>query len=143
MKLFDKTLTQLERALDVRLARQNVLASNLANVDTPGFTPKDVDFARSFSAATAPLAGPEGGVILPAGGTADPRHIPVDGPGGAANLTLVQASSGVSPGLDGNGVDLDRTMTDLAQNALQYGAAARAAARKLALLRLVASDGQG
>ena len=140
MKLFDKTLTHVERALDLRLARQNVLASNLANVDTPGFTPKDVDFARSFAAATS---GAGNAAALPAQAATDARHIPVDTSAGAANLTLVQSAASVSPGLDGNGVDLDRTMTDLAQNALQYGAAARAASRKLALLRLVASDGQG
>jgi flagellar basal-body rod protein FlgB len=43
--------------------------------------------------------------------------------------------------LDGNTVDLDRTMVAMAENALQYGASARAAGRKLAILKYVASDG--
>ena len=47
-----------------------------------------------------------------------------------------------APGLDGNAVDLDRTMGAIAENAIQYGAAAKAAAKKLAILRYVASDGQ-
>jgi flagellar basal-body rod protein FlgB len=38
-------------------------------------------------------------------------------------------------------VDLDRTMGAIAENAIQYGAAAKAAAKKLAILRYVASDG--
>ncbi len=142
MKLFDKTLTQVERALDVRLARQNVLAGNLANVDTPGYVPQDVDFRASLAAAQG-----TGNARLPAASSAAPRvgHLPVgpSGAGGSAGVSLVQSRAAVQPGLDGNGVDLDRTMTDLAQNALQYGAAARAAQKKLALLRLVASDGQG
>jgi hypothetical protein len=50
MKVFDNTLARLERALDVRLIRQNVLAANVANVDTPGFRPKDVDFTAAMSA---------------------------------------------------------------------------------------------
>lgn len=141
MKLFDKTLTQVERALDVRLARQNVLAGNLANVDTPGYTPRDVDFGASLAAAQGTA---NARTALPASAAPRAGHLPVQpgGSGGPSNVTLVQSNAAVNPGLDGNGVDLDRTMTDLAQNALQYGAAARAAQKKLALLRLVASDGQ-
>ena len=40
-------------------------------------------------------------------------------------------------------VDLDRTMVALAENGLQYGASARAAGKKLAILRYVSSDGNG
>ncbi len=39
MRIFDATLSTLERSLDVRLARQAVLAGNVANADTPGFNP--------------------------------------------------------------------------------------------------------
>jgi flagellar basal-body rod protein FlgB len=46
-------------------------------------------------------------------------------------------------GLDGNGVDLDRTMVELSRNALLYGASSRSAGKKLAILRYVASDGVG
>ena len=42
---------------------------------------------------------------------------------------------------DGNRVDLDRTMTALAENGLEYSAGSRAASKKLAILRYVASDG--
>ena len=42
---------------------------------------------------------------------------------------------------DGNAVDLDRAMVALAQNGLQYAASAKAAGKKLAILRYVASDG--
>ena len=45
--------------------------------------------------------------------------------------------------IDGNGVDLDRTMAGMAENAIQYGASARAAGKKLAILRYVAGDGGG
>ena len=48
MKIFDRTLGTLERALDARLLRHNVLAGNLANADTPGFVPRDVDFAAAM-----------------------------------------------------------------------------------------------
>jgi flagellar basal body rod protein FlgB len=45
--------------------------------------------------------------------------------------------------LDGNRVDLDRTMAELATNGMQYNAGARVAGKKLAILRYVSSDGNG
>ncbi len=58
----------------------------------------------------------------------------------ASDLPLT-AASGSAPGIDGNAVDADRALVALAENALQYGAVARAAGKKLAILRYVASDG--
>ncbi len=136
MKLFDKTLTTLQQSLDVRLLRQNVLAGNLANVDTPGFMPRDVNFELAMSEAAqqaVPVA-----TEAPA-----PGHLPLAQSAtetSVASSAIVQAP-GAAPGIDGNGVDLDRTMVSLAQNGLQYGASARAAGKKLAILRYVASDG--
>lgn len=121
MKLFDNALTVLERALDVRLYRQNVLASNAANIDTPGFEEKDVDFGQAMKGTLGE-------------------------PGEIRRSTMEAATEAVEgdpKSLDGNNVDLDRTMTALAENGLQYGTAARAAGKKLALLKYVASDGQG
>jgi flagellar basal-body rod protein FlgB len=140
MKVFDTTLARLERALDVRLVRQNVLSTNVANVDTPGFKPKDVDFtasmvaiegsARNESGVSQPTSPTVGGSAVESSSLAI-RELPiVDVPAGGASF-------------DGNTVDLDRTMVAMAENALQYSAAARAAGKKLAILRYVASDGNG
>ena len=137
MKLFDKTLTTLEKSLDVRLLRQNVLSGNLANANTPAYQPREVDFSTAMAAARKETFGLTQ--------TRD-THIPVvqspqeslaDAPG------VIFQETGAAPGIDGNSVDLDRTMVDLAQNAMQYGAATRAAGKKLAILRYVASDGVG
>ena len=133
MKIFDSTLNTLERSLDVRLTRHNVLAGNLANVDTPGYKPKDVDFAAAMSAAGA---GPSG---LSA---TDGGHLGALGGGMGDDIPLVEGG-GESAGMDGNRVDLDRTMASLAENGMQYGASARAASKKLAILRYAAGDGQG
>jgi flagellar basal-body rod protein FlgB len=140
MKVFDSTLSHLERALDVRLVRQNVLGANVANVDTPGFRPKDVDFAASMAA------------IDGAGRSADGVPQPSLSPAGevesqqsgiaAKDLPIVDVPAG-GASFDGNTVDLDRTMVAMAENALQYGASARAAGKKLAILRYVVSDGNG
>ncbi|WP_373049442.1 flagellar basal body rod protein FlgB [Vulgatibacter sp.] len=132
MKLFDPTLAQLESALDVRMIRHNVLAGNLANADTPGYVAQDLDFARAMAAAVAsPASAP-----LPSEG-----HIPLATAGGGTVESAAVLAAGGSPGHDGNSVDTDRTLAALAENGLQYGAAAKTAARKLAILRYVASDG--
>jgi flagellar basal-body rod protein FlgB len=140
MRVFDSTLSHLERSLDVRLVRQNVLSADVANVDTPGFKPKDVDFTATMAAIEG-AARDEGGVSLPTpptlGGTTS------DSNGIAANdLPIVDVPAG-GASLDGNTVDLDRTMVAMAENALQYAASARAAGKKLAILRYVVSDGNG
>jgi flagellar basal-body rod protein FlgB len=144
MKLFDTTLARLERSLDVRLARHNVLSGNIANVDTPGYNAKDVDFKAAMAAAGN--GAPAGSAETMTLAATDEGHL---GPGavsagshGAADIPLIDAA-GSAPSMDGNKVDLDRTMVALAENGLQYGASARAAGKKLAILRYVASDGNG
>jgi flagellar basal-body rod protein FlgB len=135
MKIFDSTLKTLERSLDVRLSRHNVLAGNLANVDTPGYKPKDVDFVTAMSSAGV---GGAGAVAITSAG-----HMASGGAMGSTDDVPVLEVPGESPGMDGNGVDLDRTMASLAENGMQYGASARAASKKLAILRYAAGDGQG
>ena len=137
MRIFDATMSTLERALDVRLSRQTVLAGNLANANTPGFVPRELDFEAAMAAATtpsapAPLAAARPG-DLPLGATAKAPGAPEE---------FVFEQSGSSPGLDGNAVDLDQASASIAENSLQYGAAAKAIAKKLAILKYAASDGQ-
>lgn len=142
MKLFDTTLKKLESSLDARLERQNVLAGNLANVDTPGYLPRELDFEAAMAAAQAPasLAAPTPPSSPPVEG-----HLSVEsgGPMAAATNSQVKVAEGMKGGLDGNGVDLDKTMVELSRNALLYGAAAKATSKKLAILRYVATDGMG
>lgn len=141
MKIFDATLKTLEQSLDVRLVEQNVLAANVANVDTPGYKPKELDFSAAMAAARA-----SGGAEAMA--TTVPNHMGANGASVGQNSTvgiataLINDGKGLtSPSFDGNGVDLDRTMAGMAENGLQYGASARAAAKKLAILRYVVADG--
>lgn len=132
MKIFNE-LGTLERALDVRGQRHTVLAGNLANADTPGFAPLDVDFEDAMAAGELAAGG------AAAGGDASAAERAA---GMAAAPRSAEELAGL-PGLDGNSVDVDKTMIALAENGMQYGAAARAASKKLGILRYVASDGVG
>ena len=130
-------MSTLERALDVRLSRQTVLAGNLANANTPGFVPRELDFEAAMAAATTPAAQEPVTAAragdLPLGASAARPGAPEE---------FVFAQTGASPGLDGNAVDLDQASATIAENSLQYGAAAKAISKKLAILRYAASDGQ-
>lgn len=142
MKIFDATLKTLEHALDVRLVEQNVLAGNVANIDTPGYKPKELDFSAAMAAARA--SGGAESLATTSANHMGPNGVSVGDGGGATGIatSLINEGKGTtSPSFDGNAVDLDRTMAGMAENALQYGASARAAAKKLAILRYVVGDG--
>ena len=140
MKIFDTTLTRLEQSLDVRLVEHNVLAGNVANADTPGFRPKELDFTQAMAAAQQ---------VSVTDGMAATNAAHMDASGGAldgsratnAATMMIKQGGGSSPSIDGNEVDVERMMAGLAENGLQYGASAKAAGKKLAILRYVVSDG--
>jgi len=141
MKLFDTTFTKLQSALDVRLERQNVLNGNIANVDTPGYLPRELDFNQALAAAEARTPNSSIAHQQPVGEgqiALDPVQ-----QNGADPQSFVRVATEFQGGLDGNGVDLDKTMVELARNSLLYGAAAKAVSKKMAILRYVATDGVG
>ena len=132
MKLYGGSLETLEHALDVRGQRHTVLAGNLANADTPGFSPVDIPFEQAMQDAARAAA--DADAAEASGETASaPRP-----------LESVESDAlATAAGLDGNRVDVDRTLAALAENGLQYTASARAAGKELAILRYVVSDGAG
>ena len=147
MKLFDGPLTTLEHSLDVRARRHEVLSGNLANIDTPGYVAKDLDFETAMAQLTRTDSRAGTGVVGDAGfsgaagfSVGDGAFDPADSVG---RSDAGDADHLHSNGLDGNTVDLDRTMAALAENGLQYGASARMASKHLAMLRTVINDGNG
>lgn len=142
MKLFDTTIAKLQSALDVRLERQNILNGNIANIDTPGYLPRELDFDKALAAAERTERHSDSPVSI---SSAREGHLPVESPRtlGSTSSEFVHVATELQGGLDGNGVDLDKTMVELARNSLLYGAAAKAVGKKLALLRYVATDGIG
>lgn len=119
-------VSPLARALNYHLERHNVLTSNVANVDTPGFKPRELlrteDTGQNLTVART-----------------DPGHLNRGGTNGPSRI--VQDNS-LPAGLDGNAVSLDREMARIAANDLRYAGAAKIVTRQLAMLRYAASDGQ-
>ena len=141
MKLFDATFNTLTRTMDVRMIRQSMLNNNVANVDTPTYVPQEVDFNAAM-AMTIPeeerrLNSTQNNHI---GEMPDSAELMFEFDGGYGEIPTYFDRS-AEPSTDGNQVDIDTTMSHLAQNAIQYNAAARSIAKKLSLLKYVSSDG--
>ena len=142
MKLFDSAYKTMLRTMDVRMIRQTMLNNNIANADTPNYIPQEVDFNGAMKAAMpgedATLNGTDSLHIMEA---PDSTDLLFDFEGGYGEIPTYFDRE-AEPGVDGNQVDIDTTMSHLAQNAIQYNAAARSIAKKLSLLKYVSTDGQ-
>jgi flagellar basal-body rod protein FlgB len=105
------------QALTLRAERQRLIASNIANADTPGYQARDMNFAQALQQATSGMA--SAGTMQ----ATQPGHMqPAGGPGGDANLQYALPSQ---TNLDRNTVDLDRERASFADNSLKYEAALR------------------
>lgn len=103
------------QALKLRSERQRLIASNIANADTPGYVARDMDFASALRAATG--SGP-----APLAATA-PGHL-----GGLPGTALDPALRYATPSqtsLDRNTVDMDRERASFADNSVKYEATLR------------------
>ncbi len=93
-------------------ARQKLVASNIANADTPGFKTKDIDFQAEFRSLI---------------GGGDPK---------------VQEVTGLEPKHDGNNVNVDREARLLAENALRFNLATSLLRNEIRTVRAAIQEGR-
>jgi flagellar basal-body rod protein FlgB len=123
------TINRLHKAMDFTVQRHGVIASNLANAETPGFrpfeltheAPEETPFNLTLDATGAGHIGPEAGEL-------------------EINLRQIQTGE---PGANGNAVNLDHEMSKLAANDLRFEGATKIVSSQLAMLRYAANDGSG
>jgi flagellar basal-body rod protein FlgB len=120
------SIDSLQAALTYHRERHTVLAGNIANLDTPGYRPKDL--TRSL-----PVGGP--GALA---GT-DPGHLA--GTPGAQQVVTSFDDGGAQQTPDGNAVSLERELAKIDANRARYATAAELVSRRMALLRYAAGDG--
>ena len=105
------------QALALRSERQRLIASNIANADTPGYVAREMDFAAALKQATGQL--PVAGALA----ATQPGHIaPTAGARAEPNLLYASPSQ---TNLDRNTVDMDRERANFADNAVKYEATLR------------------
>jgi len=111
--MLDRLAGRLEQYMDLLGARQKLVASNIANADTPGYKTQDIDFQTEFLNATA--------------GTA-PHAVDARG------LTVRN---------DGNNVSIDREARLLAENALRFSIASNLLRSQIRMVKEAISGGNG
>jgi flagellar basal-body rod protein FlgB len=116
----DQTLGFHEAALSLRAGRQQMLASNIANADTPNYKARDIDFGKALQGALA-----KNGTVAPAALVkTSAAHLSATGgadkvgPGGAPLLYRNAQQANI----DGNTVDMDVERNQFTDNAIRYEA---------------------
>jgi len=117
--MFEAVAGNLERYMNLLSTRQKLVASNIANADTPGYKTQDIDFRAEFAqqmqgqeSPCTPTLGPQ---------TIEPDGLPVKA--------------------DGNNVSLDRESRMLAENAMRFSIAASLAQSELHSIRSAIQEG--
>ncbi len=109
MSLFSGTIATLEAALSYSALKQKVIAQNIANADTPNYKAKDVRFQTAFQNSV--------NTIIEAKRT-DYRHLPFSNRPPAPGIVTTKRH--LSYHHNGNSVDVDKEMADLATNQIYY-----------------------
>ena len=122
------TLNFQAEALSLRSERQRLIASNIANADTPGYVSKDFDFSTALRQATGQRSAGDSSI-----GTsrlqlqgANPGHLGLNGaPAGSRGEPELGYAAASQTNLDSNTVDLDRERANFADNTVRYEATLR------------------
>jgi len=123
-------------SMNQRLQRSNVISANIANAETPGFRALGYDFEEQLQA----IAGNDGNMPMKA---TDGRHFQGQGTmqnGAAEAEVYIRPTESI--GQDGNTVDMDGEMAQLAQNQLLYRTAVESLNRKIGTLRYAINGGR-
>ena len=116
--MLDRVATNLEHYMNLLSTRQKLVASNIANADTPGYKTKDIDFQFEF------------------------MSLAKDAPANQANPNVIEAP-GLETKNDGNNVDMDRESRMLAENALRFSLASTLARGQIRTMRNAIQEGRG
>jgi len=132
--LTGRTVGVLSHALDYRSAVHSVISGNLANVETPGYRPRELRFDQELRRAV------EGGAMSLK--KTDPKHFPQSGAGlegGKGAHVLETREQDLS---ESNQLNIDREMAKMVQNNLLYEASAKLLSKKLEALRMAIEGGR-
>ena len=133
MELFGKIYGVLDESLNVLSARQNVIASNIANANTPGYKEKTVNFEKIMQDAV----GSENSLKLKTNSQKDFINLGVDNIDSSesfssANIEPQKVQS--VPALDGNTVNMGTEMAEMSANAIRFEAVSTLLSKKFTML---------
>lgn len=111
----DESFRFQQEALNLRAQRQEILAGNIANADTPGYQARDINFTAELTKAIEQGRASGGSLAL---SVTSERHLQ-NQTTSASSLDLLYRVPD-QPAMDGNTVDMDRERTNFADNSLRY-----------------------
>ncbi|TWT03688.1 flagellar basal body rod protein FlgB [Planomicrobium sp. CPCC 101079] len=133
MNILSPTFKSLEQAMAASALKQKVHSSNIANVDTPNYKSKQVDFQATLNGVlnNQPLASYK----------TDPKHISFGNSSSQSNPSI-KVNNSTTYNTNGSNVDMDVEMAELAENQLWYNALTERVNGNLNSLRTVINGGR-
>lgn len=122
-KLFGGTIRTAQLALDVRLEKQGLIQSNVANIETPGYAVQDFSFSNVMKKTMQ-----EQGNLA----RTHTKHLALD---------PIELSESMEFKSENRPVDLDEEMLKLSENQLMYQVAAKIISKKFEGLKLAIDEG--
>ncbi len=113
----DRLFSLHQAALSARGSRAQVLASNIANADTPGYQARDIDFKAALGAALGVSPAPAQVLVRTSA-----RHLPGNASGGSAASPALVYRTVSQPSIDNNTVDINIERAQFADNSMRYEA---------------------
>lgn len=132
IRRFDNTMNLLQKVLDLRSKNQEIIGSNIANAETPGYQAQSFTFEEQLKSAFSGSMSPS---------VTQPNHIPL----APSNLDQVSgtltAKKDTTEIGDKNSVNLDQEMVKLSENEILYETAVTMLNKKISLLKYTISGG--
>jgi flagellar basal-body rod protein FlgB len=129
VNIFSNTFSVLERGLDYASLNQRTISQNIANVDTPNYKAKKAEFSQVLQDSMNALEATR----------TDSRHFAFHSQPSSSRISIKQPNE---YNHNGNGVDLDREMSDLASNQIYYNAVTDRLSGKFNSLQSVIKGGK-
>ena len=136
--IFGTTIDLLGKTMDLRIKNQNRIAANLANAETPGYTPTTLSFKDELKEAVKDRA-----VRNATQPTTHSAHMPLRRTHNSIEEVqgrIVETPSRTA-GKDGNGVELENEMGRMAENQIQYSATVQLLSKKFEGLKYAIKGG--
>ncbi|MDY6843828.1 MAG: flagellar basal body rod protein FlgB [Thermodesulfobacteriota bacterium] len=128
--IYNKTFTLVQKALDLCKVKHNLIASNIANAETPQYKALKVKFDEELKFLRSGMG--EDNLCK-----TNPKHLPFHD---SINPTSTE-HHGMFISIDSNTVDLEREMTKLSKNTLFYNTLTQMLAKKIGILKYAIREG--
>jgi len=136
--VFGTSIQLLGKSIDLRSKNQNLISSNIANAETPNYTPKALVFEEELQGAL------KSGKKRESAGITNSRHIPLKG--GTSRLQNVTGrvveTPAKTPGKDGNSVELENEMSRMLENQVMFNASVQILAKKFEGIKTALREGK-